>query len=303
MTPFSEKKSKLVLWAEFLTETRHWLSSTTGTIGFGISCAFLPNSVSKWPVFFLFVFCVCFIYGGWGLYKSQHTSKRKINNLNDKITELEDFNLNLTSENTQIANDLNAAQEGYSETLINLQNVFYNLFSQYLCNKILSRVNDFNADKRVSVYFLYENNFFIAGRYSLNHTYNSINRYRFPINEGCIGKAWESYDGECYSGTLPDFGSDSYLNTAKHQYNIPAETIKLLRMHSICYFAKTIENDQNRRIGVIVFESTKTNSFNIDDIKRILANENRDLCHYINEYIRLHNILLPYQSLKGGQDG
>ena len=118
-------------------------------------------------------------------------------------------------------------------------------------------VSGFDSSARVSLYRHLGDRFSLLGRYSPNPDYRKPGRSHYPEGQGCIGKAWT--DGEA-EDRLPDPATDSagYQQILSKRWKIPGSIAKTMRMKSCRIVAFAVENAERTRVGVIVFESTRS---------------------------------------------
>lgn len=126
---------------------------------------------------------------------------------------------------------------------------------------------DFENHSRISVYTFDDKYFKIIARCSHNPTYNQINRYMYPRNEGYIAKCWENNNGKpyFYIDNLPKSNS-SYNEKVMKTSEIESDTLENLSMKSRCYYVRMITKDGKfgDPNGVIVLESVNQ-KFNLEE--------------------------------------
>lgn len=157
----------------------------------------------------------------------------------------------------------------------------------------------FGDTERVSVYRHDDGKFALLCRYSKNPIYQRRGRPFYPDNEGCIGKAWR--EGEDYIDDLPDpeHSSRDYEERLRRDWNIPAETTRNFKMKSRSYAALAIENHRDERVGVMVFESTRTDVLKSDQIKAVfLTTEAKRFAKFI-ESVKPFEASMAYAKGKG----
>ena len=117
---------------------------------------------------------------------------------------------------------------------------------------------------RVSLYIHDDNRFALAGRYTINPKYKSVNRKFFPDKEGVIGKAWA--EGGKYQAEFPDDEEEMYTEL-RANYRMTKQTASSLSMPSRTYCGFAVSN-KNERKGVLLFESTRKGVLALDELER-----------------------------------
>lgn len=138
---------------------------------------------------------------------------------------------------------------------IDIQSFWHDLLS------VISKAYDFTSNERLSIFAIEEDKKYqqetsiMIGRYSENRDLCKKNRGVHPINQGCIGLAWNSPKEYFFKNDFPE-------NTVKHEellknnYKFPSETIAKLRMKAKTIGCVVLHNLTNTdRVAVLVFES------------------------------------------------
>lgn len=134
----------------------------------------------------------------------------------------------------------------------------------------LTRDLGFGFDERISVYIHYKNTFALHARYSKNNIYSRNGRPVYPERQGCIGKAW--MQGFFFVDGLPDPSRDLqlYLREARDKSGMGTTAAKKMKMKSRNYGGFVLSDPKTANsIGVIIFESMKSNKFSTADIQRV----------------------------------
>ncbi|WP_334039047.1 hypothetical protein [Alteromonas macleodii] len=193
----------------------------------------------------LTVGAILFLVGAFGTYQDQ-------NKQNLHMEQLKRDNLKLSD--TESA--LNSAQEEVQETKSRLVKKQNELVTTFLKNA--SRQLEMDTHARLSLYFEYDEEFYILARYSANPNYSKIHRQKFPLNQGVISMAWQHNCHEELTCPCAETNPGEYKKYLKDTYQYEDDKIDSLTMSSCRYYAKAIV-DADVHIGVIVFESTQTN--------------------------------------------
>ncbi|MDE1482353.1 hypothetical protein [Xenorhabdus bovienii] len=141
-----------------------------------------------------------------------------------------------------------------------------------------------DSSERISIYYEKNDEFYILSRYSKNPLYKKVHKQKFSLDKGVISKAWENGS---YQIELPDYEKENkpYLDRCKELFNYKTEDIEPLTMKSRQYFAKAI-TDADIHIGVIVFESIKSNIFSdkkIENISKFLDDSASLLAKFVRD--------------------
>ncbi|WP_257308843.1 hypothetical protein [Geothrix fuzhouensis] len=138
---------------------------------------------------------------------------------------------------------------------------------------------------RISIYQFTPEGFVLRGRYSENRDYNHKGRTIYPLNQGCIGRAYQR--GEFKRSRLPDPHAHrtTYYTTLESEYDIPETTSRNFVMKSRSIIGVRIESlDHSDSLGVLVIESIKPQGFNSDDIFQLIDNEKNTLSALLNGF-------------------
>ena len=268
----------------------------------GLIC-FAFVSITTWTVINGIIFIIgglAVIFGQFGLYKKS----KELRQANQKVTKLESdlessqkecqsfrskvyetqqklrqANQQVTKLERALDSSQKKCQSFRSEVLKTQQD------SVKLWLKVISKHLGLNHDTRVSIYYENNENFYVLSRYSLNPILAKIHKQKFPLNKGVISQAWqhgEYSEDECleYKETSPD----EYIAYMTKKYDYDADTINNINMKSCRYFALAIA-EVGDNIGVILFESDKTDSFS-DDMKDKIKSYHADYHSYVSFFVR-----------------
>lgn len=140
------------------------------------------------------------------------------------------------------------------------------LFDGLLLN--LSKKLDFKQgdQARISIY-VYEaesSQFIPCGRYSPNPELRKPGRTAYPDRQGCIAKGWQN--GWHYDDEFPDTKT-RHQNHCSAQYGIPKEVHNGLKMMSLVYAVKRLDDAAGNPLAVMVIESTKKDQFDPNQLQ------------------------------------
>lgn len=121
---------------------------------------------------------------------------------------------------------------------------------------LLARQLGYFSSERISLFALDHDGFVLAARHSANPRFEAPGRTRYPLGEGCLGKAWD--EGSAVLVDLPDPASDptGWQRALLDRWNMPLETSAALVMKARTCIAIRIDTaGALTPIGVVVFES------------------------------------------------
>lgn len=223
----------------------------------------------------------------WGGVGGGLASKKK----DQKIEELE-----------MVKNDYSQLRKDFEDTQLSLDDGRRQILetlrdgTHYLLGHIAREAFDFKDTERISLFLNRDDQFFFAGRFSSQPDLNKPGRSYFPANEGCVGKTWHN-NGE-YFQELPEQGSDEYRRLLKEELNIDDGQAEKMRMKSRSYFSRAVV-DGYHRVGVVVFESTLGEVFDIEKLRMAVDTHQQCLLAALKQEMVL-NPLLVYQG--GGME-
>lgn len=209
------------------------------------------------PIFALVAGAILFLFGATGTYLDQARQQEELTTLRKENESL-----------SRIKNTLNALQEELQLQKSKVSELHGELAKSWIMGAY--KVLELNNNERVTIYYEYDEEFYLLARHSKNPKFSKIHRQKFPLNQGVISSAWQNE--LCVETDCPQYKSgDNYISYFGAKYGYSAEKLRELTMHSCRYLAKAII-DADIHIGVIVFESTDENFLKNDDqIERIIT--------------------------------
>lgn len=126
----------------------------------------------------------------------------------------------------------------------------------------------FTHAERISVYKPENEIFVMLGRFSLNPEFNRAGRGEYPLEQGCLGKAYR--EEKAIAMNLPDSTSspEEYYKQMERDWNIPKKTMKKCKMKSRSYAAFSLKDETGlSNVAVIVFESTRVDGLDGEDLE------------------------------------
>lgn len=244
------------------------------------------NIVMYWlsfPVVWVSIISSCF--AGFGAI----VGSRNERNRQHQVAELQVQIVQLDEAKTELGNRYEDATQSLAEIRMEYQQTLFEMTHSYL-GYLSNDIFNLSNEERISLYVFDNEQFIIVGRYSKHPTYKELNRLKLPCNEGCVSKAWLE-GGEVFL-TLPS-NHKEYVEALSTEFSIPRKRVKDFRMKSRSYYARAIENNR-KRVGVIVFESTKQNNLEQNALRDELIKQENYICEMM-EKARLVNSMILYQ--------
>ena len=166
--------------------------------------------------------------------------------------------------------DLQAQIRSYETELEQLVRDYSSIISDFLSD-LANNSLEFGDTERISVYKHDGRAFVMLGRYSKNPNFNQHGRGIYPDNQGCIGAAW-AQGGEAFEAGLPDPNETPglFLEANYQRWSMPYETSNELTMKSRSFAAFALESRNQHRIAVVVFESTRTDILDNEQLRSMM---------------------------------
>ncbi|VXA77309.1 MULTISPECIES: hypothetical protein [Aeromonas] len=261
------------------------VSSAIGTISLSLGCAFVGSYVIKteWGKFqdfsgftkfllhnpwgYILVGIVLFCVGALGIYKDQSemaSDNKRLNNENSALKENKtNFERSKEDEIQALKIKVDRSQEEAQLHRSKVSEIHSSLVESWL--KGIAKSIDLDTHSRVSIYHEDDESFSILARYSQNPALSKMHKQRFALNQGVISQSWEH--GRWYECEAPSYTTDKdeYDKYMMARYKYTQEELDAIKMKSCRYFGLAIV-DVDDHIGVILFESTKEESFN-DEVR------------------------------------
>lgn len=232
-----------------------------------------------------------FIYGVllllWGLsgtQKDYENLENRNKTLEEKIVELE-----------KNENSLNGAIEEIAMLNAHLREKHEQLVKTWLKGSFSSLLGD-NTHARVSIYYFYNDEFYILSRYSPNGTLGKIHRQKFKQNQGIISKVYRHL--MWHENEIPSFeeSPDSFYAFIKQKYGYEREQLEKYQMKTSRYFGQAIR-EAGVVIGILLFESIRAQDLHseeqIHEIKEYCKDNWSHLCQFVRHGIE-HDITVKY---------
>lgn len=149
---------------------------------------------------------------------------------------------------------------------------------------------DLDRRDRLSLYVVSKTGSYLlmVGRFSDNTNLERHGRRVYPLNQGCLGKAWA--EGDAYENGFPDPDDDPEGYVECHaRYGLDEATVRNLTMQSRMYCALRVEVQRGRRLGVVVVESLHPRRFR----RETLASSLTEQMKLISDFIEANRSLEP----------
>ena len=134
--------------------------------------------ISTNPWLWIVAGALAIIYGGKGTYSDQNNLNKLNSELkaeNSKVQQLKDIINNVTEDSESLQNELAELQVKLVETWL----------------KGSSRQLKLGTHCRVTIYYYFDEHFYLLARYSQNPKYSEVHKQKSYRNQGVISKAWE----------------------------------------------------------------------------------------------------------------
>lgn len=138
---------------------------------------------------------------------------------------------------------------------------------------VLFEISNFRETERISLYNHDGTTLIMVGRYSSNPNLKKKGRGFHNENEGVIGRAWAN--GKAFVDDLPESSNNDdyvYVRECVITWGMKREEAVNLSMKSRTIAAFSINDSQNNRSAVIVFESTNPQGFDEQYIETLMRN-------------------------------
>lgn len=150
----------------------------------------------------------------------------------------------------ELESKLHFANSKNESVLERLKDLFYGYLSIFADNKLkFGSGND--KTERISLYVYNGHNFNLIVRYSKNPKFKSPGRGIYPVDQGCVGKAWEHgwhYDDKF---PCPKNNKTEYEEYSKKEYFLPSKISKTLNMQSRLYAALRIDGHDKKPLAIV----------------------------------------------------
>ena len=212
------------------------------------------------------------LIGGLGIYRDQRNLEKENKELRIKNDQVD-----------LIRSSLNSSQEETENLKSDIYFIHQKLVETWL--KGISKQIKLDTYSRVTIYFENEGSFTLLARHSSNPKLAKKHKLKFELNQGVISKAWQH--GESIEKGSPSYEDDSekYIEYMSRKYHYTREQLVDINMKSCLYFALAItEADDN--IGVILFESEKSDNFNdnmMNTVRDYCSDYQSHLCGFVRD--------------------
>lgn len=192
---------------------------------------------NKWFLCLLIISILISLAGSWKNAKNKGS-----------VSELNEKNLKLKDQKEHLEGVLASLPEEFS--------------------RLLSMKWGLKSDSRITIYRYDSESFIPVSRYSKNPDYDNINRESYPKDVGYISKCWTTEEG-VYIKCLPDpmKNEQSYIDYVNKETKMLKKDLRELTMKSRSYYGKTLFDENEKALLIVMVESTKDEIHNIEEVK------------------------------------
>lgn len=183
----------------------------------------------------------------------------------------------------ELESKLHLANSKNASVLERLKDLFYGYLSIFADNKLKFGLKN-DKTERISLYIYNGNNFNLIVRYSKNPKFKSPGKGIYPVDQGCLGKAWEHdwhFDDKF---PCPKNKKTEYEDYSNKKYLLPKKVSKALNMQSRLYAALRIDGHDKKPLAIIVVESINEKRYKESEIKALLKEQKEPLSHLIETW-------------------
>ncbi|MEZ9443256.1 hypothetical protein AB4516_10820 [Vibrio sp. 10N.222.54.F12] len=232
------------------------------------------------PYMHFFYAIVLLALGLSGTSKDYENLSNRNDELESKLTHQKNVREIVTSNQEEIAKLNGQLREKHQELVtIWLKGTF-----SYLMNDDKAVVKE-NTHARISIYYVYNNHFYLLARYSPNAEYDQTHRQKFPMGRGIIYEAYQHL--EVHEDSLAEYNEatpDSFYNSIEDKYFFKREQLKNFNMKSCRYFGRAIR-EADATQGVILIESTKSCDLSEEQVQKTREHFEKNWSH-LSQFVR-----------------
>lgn len=163
-----------------------------------------------------------------------------------------------------------------------------------------------NTHARVSIYYVYDDHFYMLARYSPNAEYDRVHRQKFSMGKGIIYQIYQHLEvHEKFLVEHEQANPTKYYEKIESKYGYKQEQLEKFNMKSCRYFGRAIR-EADITIGIILFESTKADDLkedlNILEIRSYFEKNWGHLCQFVRHGIEHDITSRHHENLRTDQD-
>lgn len=164
-----------------------------------------------------------------------------------------------------------------------LSNQIRNTLQGYICKIARTKLPNFSEKERINIYLFHnETKFFtLEARFCSDPEHDKVKKKEYPLDKGCIYQGWKQ--GYFFDNKFPKNENDYYKYVSKH-YQITRKELDKISKHSRMYCVMRIDDNKQKRLGVLVIESENSNYLNSQTLKSICNQEKDFLYHLLNTF-------------------
>ncbi|MEZ9882696.1 hypothetical protein AB4374_02405 [Vibrio splendidus] len=215
-----------------------------------------------------------------GTSKDYENLSNRNDELKSKLTHQKNVRETVTSNQEEIAKLNGQLREKHQELVtIWLKGTF-----SYLMNDDEAVVKE-NTHARISIYYVYNNHFYLLARYSPNAEYDQTHRQKFPMGRGIIYEAYQHL--EVHEDSIEEYYEatpDNFYKSIEDKYFFKRGQLENFKMKSCRYFGRAIREADVTQ-GVILIESTKSCDLNQEQVQKTREHFEKNWSH-LNQFVR-----------------
>ncbi|HCH5317012.1 TPA: hypothetical protein NKY78_002493 [Vibrio parahaemolyticus] len=209
-------------------------------------------------------------------------TKKDYENLLKKNEALEAIN----SKNSELKSELESSAEENAALNGRMKAKHAQLVETWL-NGAFSQLLQMNTNARVSIYYYYNDSFFILARFSPNGRLRQIHKQKFSPTQGVIRSVYEQL--ECHETKAPIYNQnkpENYISYMTTKYGYTEKQLNTFNMKSCRYFGEAI-SEADAVIGIILYESEDPNDLIRDELIKSIrdyhSNYRSHLCQFVRQ--------------------
>ncbi|PMN72306.1 hypothetical protein BCT26_22075 [Vibrio lentus] len=205
-------------------------------------------------------------------------------NLQTTSDQLKRNNRALITENNNLKSVVEASEVENATLNGKMQAKHAQLVTTWL-NGAFTQLLGINTNARVSIYYYYNDAFYILARFSPNGDIGNIHNQKFPRNKGVISQVYKRLI--CHEKDVPDHKScpDEHKKYMIDTYKYAAEQLDNFNMKSCRYFGQAIR-EADSVIGIILYESDNPEDLVEEQLIARIKDYNKNYWSHLCQFVR-----------------
>lgn len=152
-------------------------------------------------------------------------------------------------------------------------------------NGAFTQLLEVNTHARVSIYYYYQDAFYILARFSPNGHIGRIHNQKFALNKGVISQVYRHL--ECHEVKAPSHGEspEEHKKYMMENYEYTEEQLSEFNMKSCRYFGQAIR-EADSVIGIILYESDHHEDLIDKDLITRIKDYNKNYWSHLCQFVR-----------------